>query len=122
MSLPHRFPFRWIERVGEGRARALLSANSTWLRGAAPLPASFLAELVAQAAALLLEDPADDPGAPRERWLAGIERLEMRRTVHAGDLLEISVVAGRRFGSTMRVEGLVAIDGETVAEVALLLV
>lgn len=122
MNLPHRFPFRWIERSGEGRARVSVSANSTWLRGAAAVPTPFLAELVAQAAALLLEDPAAEAGGARQRWLAGIERLEMRRPVHAGDLLEVAVVAGRRFGSTMRVEGVISSDGETVAEVVLLLV
>lgn len=102
--------------------RASVSANSTWLRGARAVPAAFLAELVAQAAALLLADPAAESGAPEQRWLAGIDRLEMRRPVYAGDLLEIAVVAGRRFGSTMRVEGVVSTDGETVAEVVLLLV
>jgi len=122
LDLPHGFPFRWIECAGNGRALALVSANSTWIRGGAPLPAPFLAEIVAQAAALLLEEPATAAGEPKERWLAGIERLELRRPVFAGDLLEVSVAAGRRFGSTIRVEGRIAIDGDTVAEAALLLV
>jgi len=122
LNLPHRFPFRWIDRAGEGTARALITADSTWLRGEAAVPASFLAELVAQAAAVLLEDPSAGPQAGAQRWLAGIDRLEMRRTVHAGDLLEIAVVAGRRFGNAMRVEGVVSTGGERVAEVVLLLV
>ncbi len=46
----------------------------------------------------------------------------MHRTVHAGDLLEISVVAGRRFGNAMRVEGVISSAGEAVADVVLLLV
>ncbi len=54
----------------------MITANSTWLRGNAALPAAFLAELVAQAAAILLVDPA---AGPQQRWLAGIDRLEMHR-------------------------------------------
>ena len=41
---------------------------------------------------------------------------------HAGDLLEIAVVAGRRFGNALRVEGVVSVGGEPVADVVLLLV
>lgn len=100
----------------------MASANSTWLRGEAAVPAAFFAELVAQAAALLLADPAAPPAARDQRWLAGIDRLEMRRAVQAGELLDIAVTAGRRFGSTLRVEGVVSSNGETVAEVVLLLV
>lgn len=130
MNLPHRFPFRWIEGAENGRVRASISANSTWLRGDAAVPAAFLAELVAQAAAVLLADrPADSPAAPasgpqaaEQRWLAGIDRIEMHRTVHAGDLLEIAVAAGRRFGNAVRVEGIISTDGAVVAEVVLLLV
>ncbi|MEO8196583.1 MAG: hypothetical protein ABI689_07665 [Thermoanaerobaculia bacterium] len=126
MNLPHRFPFRWIEGAVDGTARATVSANSTWLRGDAAVPAAFLAELVAQAAAVLLAQPPADltaaSPAREQRWLAGIDRLQMHRTVHAGDLLEIAVAAGRRFGNTMRVEGIISTDGAVVAEVVLLLV
>lgn len=100
----------------------MVTADSTWLRGDATVPAAFLAELVAQAAAVLLADPTHGPPAGEQRWLAGIDRLEMLRTVQAGDLLEISVDAGRRFGNAMRVEGVVSTDGARVAEIVLLLV
>ncbi len=122
MNLPHRYPFRWIERAENDRALALVSSDSCWIRGNAPLPVAFVAEIVAQAAALLLEDPAAGAREPRERWLAGIERLELHRPVVAGDLLEVTVAAGRRFGPATRVEGRIAIAGETVAEAVLLLV
>ncbi len=119
MQLPHRFPFRWLDGVEGGKARALVSANSTWLRGDAAVPSAFLVELVAQAAAVLLPEPG---AAPRQHWLAGIDRLEMHAEVRAGDLLEVSVVAGRRFGPAMRVEGTVSTAGTAVADVVLLLV
>ncbi len=119
MDLPHRFPFRWLERTAEGVARVAVTANSTWLRGNAALPAPFLAELVAQAAAVLLQDPES---AARQRWLAGIDRLEMKRAVHAGEVLEISVAAGRRFGNALQVEGVITSGGEKIGEALLLLV
>ncbi len=122
MNLPHRFPFRWIERAEDGTARAMVTANSAWLRGDATVPLAFLAELVAQAAAVLLADPTHGPAAGEQRWLAGIDRLELHRTVQAGDLLEISVAAGRRFGNAMQVEGVISTGGARVAEVVLLLV
>ena len=122
MNLPHRFPFRWIDGTGDGRAYAVFTANSTWLRGSTTVPAAFLAELVAQAAAVLLEEPTAAPSEPRQRWLAGIDRLEMHRTVRAGDLLEIQVHAARRFGNAVRVEGTISTGGEAVADVVLLLV
>jgi predicted hotdog family 3-hydroxylacyl-ACP dehydratase len=120
LKLPHRFPFRWVECRAGGVARAAVSANSTWQRGDTPIPAAFLAELVAQAAAVLLADPEERE--PRQRWLAGIEKLEMHRTLHAGDLLEIAVAPGRRFGNAIRVEGSITAAGLAVAEVVLLLV
>lgn len=83
------------------------------------MPASFLAEVVAQAAAVSLADPQ---AGSRELWLAGIDRLEMHRQVRAGDLLEVAVVAGRRFGTAMQVEGRISCGGDPVAEVLLLLV
>jgi len=119
LNLPHRYPFRWLERAGEGVARVVVTANSTWLRGSAALPTPFIAELVAQTAAVLLRDPESEP---RQRWLAGIDRLEMHRTVHAGDVLEISVTAGRRFGNTLQVEGVITSRGERIGEALLLLV
>ena len=126
MNLPHGFPFRWIDRAADGSARVLVTANSTWLRGDTPVPTAFLAELVAQAAAVLLAVPGESVeaqgGAAGQRWLAGIDRLELRRPARAGDLLEIAVVGGRRFGNAMRVEGIVSAEGAVVAEVVLLLV
>jgi 3-hydroxymyristoyl/3-hydroxydecanoyl-(acyl carrier protein) dehydratase len=119
LELPHRFPFRWLERTGESSGRFLVSANSTWLRGGAALPTPFLAEMVAQTAAVVLQAPES---GSRERWLGGIDRLEINRAVQAGDVLEILVVAGRRFGSAVQVAGTISRDGETIGEALLLLV
>jgi len=98
----------------------VVTANSTWLRGKTAVPTPFLAELVAQSAAILLQQSPE--AGSRQRWLAGIDRLEMYRTVHAGDVLEISVAAGRRFGNTLQVEGVIFQNGERIGEALLLLV
>ena len=119
MNLPHRFPFRWIERTAEGVGRVVVTANSTWLRGDTPVPAPFFAELVAQTAAVLLQGPDSEA---QQRWLAGIDRLEMYRTVHAGEVLEISVSAGRRFGNALQVNGVISSGGKRIGEAVLLLV
>lgn len=119
MSLPHQFPFRWIDATRAGVALVEITANATWLRGGTLLATPFVAEIVAQAAAMLLEPPE---AAARERWMAGIERLELSRPISAGDLLEVSVSPGRRFGNTLRVEGTISRAGEPVATAILLLV
>jgi hypothetical protein len=113
MELPHRFPFLWLDRSGPGIARLELSANSFWMRGAASLPAPFCAEIVAQAAARLLEDPGAR-GEPGQRWLAGIESLELARPLRAGEHLEVRVRPEARFGGIVKVTGEIwaAADGE----------
>ena len=118
MELPHRFPFRLMDRVGPGVARVELSAGSYWSRGDASLPTAFCAEMVAQAAALLL----DEPGAePRERWLAGIDRVELSRPLRAGESLQIRVRREASYGAIVKVAGEIYCDSEKVAEATLLL-
>jgi hypothetical protein len=113
MELPHRFPFRWLDRSGSGVARLELSANSYWLRGAKALPTAFCAEIVAQAAARLLEDQEVGGAEPGQRWLAGIERLELVRPLLAGEHLEVRVRPEARFGRIVKVVGEIwAADGE----------
>ncbi|MEO8276947.1 MAG: hypothetical protein ABI639_12065 [Thermoanaerobaculia bacterium] len=119
MLLPHRFPFRWVELADNGIARVLVTANSSWLRGEAALPVSFIAELVAQSAALLFDSPEAEN---RQRWLAGIDRVELSQTVHAGDLLQIALAPGRRFGNAIQVIGIISRNGETIGEAQVLLV
>lgn len=120
MDLPHRFPFRWIDRAGPGLARLELTTNSTWLRDGTALPAPFCAEVVAQAAALLLEDPSDREPR-RERWLAGIESLTLSRPLLGGESLEVRVRAGARYGGIVKVAGEIFAGTERVCDVTLLL-
>jgi 3-hydroxymyristoyl/3-hydroxydecanoyl-(acyl carrier protein) dehydratase len=118
MELPHRFPFLLVDRAGEGVVRLELTAGSFWARGAVALPAAFCAEAVAQAAAVLLVEPG---GARRQRWLAGIDRVELLRPLRAGESLEVRVRPEARFGGIVKVAGEIFSRSEKVAEAMLLL-
>lgn len=110
MSLPHTFPFRWIEREREDVAFVELSTNSFWLRDGGVLPLPFCAEILAQGAALLLA--GREPGEGASRWLAGIENLTLERPLCGGDRLEVRVALKARLGGLFKVEGeLRAADG-----------
>ena len=86
MNLPHRFPFRWIDRPRGGRARLAWTAAAYWHRENPLAPVGWVAEAMAQAAALLLGDPE----APSRRLaLAGLEGVECLRAPVAGEVLEI---------------------------------
>ena len=112
MELPHRYPFRWLDRVGTDAVRVELTADSFWLRGEAALPPAFCAEIVAQAAAALLEKGEI---AARQRWLAGIDRLELLRPLRAGERLEVRVRPEGSFGGIVKVVGEIFSDGPGAA-------
>jgi hypothetical protein len=107
-----------MDRVGPDRVRFELSGGSYWLRGDRCLPAAFCAEIVAQAAASLL---APGSKAPRERWLAGIDRLEVARPLRAGERLEVRVRPEAQFAGISRISGEIFADDGKVAEATLLL-
>ncbi len=121
MELPHRFPFRFVDRTGRDSVRLELTANGFWLRGVAPFPAALCAELIAQAAAVLLAGEAPPEGGGRELWLAGIEGLELERELAAGETLEVRVRPEARFGRMMKVAGEIYSGAERVGRASLLL-
>jgi 3-hydroxymyristoyl/3-hydroxydecanoyl-(acyl carrier protein) dehydratase len=121
VKLPHRFPFRLIDRTGPDGARLALSADAYWLRGSGHFPPAFCVEVVAQAAASLLAGVEDGPGQ-RQRWLAGIDRVEVLRPVRAGESLEVRVQPVGRFAGIARISGQIFSGTEKVAEATLLLV
>jgi len=100
VPLPHRFPFRLVDRRGDG-ARALLSADSFWLRGGRALDLPLLAEAAAQAAAELLPESASNG---EEMVLAALSECELKRQPRAGETLEFELSIAARFGSTVRVD------------------
>ena len=118
MELPHRFPFRWIDRSGPESVRVELAGDSYWLRNGAALPPAFCAEVVAQAAARLLDAGGTET---RQRWLAGIDRLELTGELRAGDELEVRVRPEVSYGPIVRVAGEIYRRSEKVCEAVLLL-
>lgn len=119
-SLPHSYPFRFIETVIEQR-NADFSRGSVCVRVSAGSRAAMgeewrspllLAEAIAQSA-LLLE--GSDPESGRHGFLAGIEGFEAKRAPRAGETLRVDVRLAARFGAIVKFEGEVRSDGETIA-------
>jgi 3-hydroxymyristoyl/3-hydroxydecanoyl-(acyl carrier protein) dehydratase len=109
LSLPHRYPFRFVDRSADGRAVVCSTADAFWTRGADPPPAAWLVEAVAQGAAVLLA-PEDDLSG-RRLALAAVEGAEFTRPPAPGETLEIVVALEARLGSLVRVRGEVRADG-----------
>jgi hypothetical protein len=128
-ALPHAYPFRFVDVTSieakgsaedpswHGRVEARLSAGSWAGRDGEPLPASLLAEAIAQAALLL---QGGDPEIGRRGFLAGIDAFEVTHPPRAGDTLTISVRMAARFGAVLKFEGEVQSAGQPVARGAIL--
>jgi len=109
LKLPHRYPFRFIDRTADGRALLRLTANGTWLRDGGGAPAGWLIEAIAQGAALLL---APDGGGEEKRLaLAAIEDAEVVRAPEPGETVEVAVSLEARWGALVRVRGRLTLDG-----------
>lgn len=119
MRLPHGFPFRLVDRRAGERARVLLSANDFWSRGSEARGLALWVEAMAQAAALLLQQPGEEPGG--ELSLAGIEGARLERLPRPGDEVTIEVCLEARFGKVTRVAARIADGRGDVARATLLL-
>lgn len=137
--LPHRFPFRLVDRWVEGEsphAVAAITVGAALWRGRGGYPLGLAVEILAQASLLLLPPPAastkaeeDTPassgqavasGAP-PGLLAGIEEATLREELRAGDRLEAHTELVRRLGALSMVRGVLRRDGVEVASATLLL-
>jgi 3-hydroxymyristoyl/3-hydroxydecanoyl-(acyl carrier protein) dehydratase len=117
VPLPHRFPFRLVDRrVGESAVVAW-TAGAYWWTDAGP-PVGWLAEAMAQAAALLLAEPSVQE---TRLALAGLDGVECNRLPVAGEILLIEVKLAARLGPVIKVSAVVRADGEPIATGALLL-
>src|ERR1700729_364395 len=127
--LPHRFPFLLIDRVLEIERRERIVAlknvtiNEPFFAGHFPnlpiMPGVLIVEAIAQAGGALLLTEVED----RKNKLimfTGIERAKFRRPVVPGDQLriEVELKAWRAVGPmiAVRMEGVVTVDGQRVAE------
>jgi len=119
-SLPHAYPFRFVELVLEerdadfsrGRVRVSLTANARALMGEQWPTPMLLAEAIAQSA-LLLE--GGDAEIGRSGFLAGIEGFALRRPPRAGEILTVDVKLTAKLGPMVRFDGEVTSGGEEIA-------
>lgn len=112
MALPHRYPFRLIDRWRPDRAVFGVTVAGYWNRGAEPLSPAWIAEAMAQAAAVLLEPPAGESGS---LVLAGLEGVTLEVPILPGAAIEIEVALGPRLGGLVRVEAVARLEGRQVA-------
>ena len=127
--LPHRFPFLLIDRVVELERKHRIVAiknvtiNEPFFAGHFPnmpiMPGVLIVEAIAQAGGALLLTEVEDR-ASKLIMFTGIERAKFRRPVVPGDQLriEVELKAWRAVGPmiAVRMEGVVTVDGQRVAE------
>jgi hypothetical protein len=123
LELPHRFPFRFLEPVGETGVAFRVTAGAR-LPGAAELartglPLSLAVEGLAQAALAVLPREDGRPGATGS--LATIDGGRLLAEVRPGDVLVAQVELLGRFGPAIKVACAFLRDGERVVEASLLL-
>jgi 3-hydroxyacyl-[acyl-carrier-protein] dehydratase len=127
--LPHRFPFLLIDRVIELTRKERIVAlknvtiNEPFFAGHFPnlpiMPGVLIVEAIAQAGGALLLTEVEDR-TDKLIMFTGIERAKFRRPVVPGDQLriEVELKAWRAVGPmiAVRMEGVVTVDGQRVAE------
>jgi 3-hydroxyacyl-[acyl-carrier-protein] dehydratase len=137
-SLPHRYPFLFVDRVVElDPWRRLLAYknvtyNEAFFQGHFPgqpvMPGVLILESMAQAAFLLLSlssrDFADqippdlkvDDISGRIGYFASSDRVKFRRRVEPGDRLDLAVSFLRLGSRAWKVGGEATVDGHKAAE------
>jgi len=118
LNLPHRFPFRLVDRAIDGRAALCATSGAWWARGGEGLGLPLLVEAVAQSAALLL----GPEGATGDRMaLAAVEEAQIARAPGAGEVVEIRVRLETRLGHLVRVRGELRCAGEELGAATVIL-
>lgn len=105
--LPHRFPFRLVDRSIADQALWRLSAGATLLRSGEGLSPVLLLELLAQTALVMLSTRSE-PTASTRGYLVGIDRAELPSPgirLTAGDDLRAVVRPAGSFAGLVRLDG-----------------
>ena len=122
--LPHRYPFLLVDRITElepdkrivGIKNVSLNERclATGPNGRSIMPPTILTECVAQVGAILiLSKPENREKLP---FFAGIERVRFRRTVYAGDVVEIEARVKRLRSRMGQLSGYARVNGEIVLD------
>lgn len=124
--LPHRYPFRFIDRVVEFedgvRIIALknVSINEPFFRGHFPeqpiMPGVLICEALAQAGALLAHRSRQGVPAGRAVLLVGLDNVRFRRPVLPGDQLYLAVTLLKRRAPLWKFHGTARVRDQVVAE------
>jgi UDP-N-acetylglucosamine acyltransferase len=125
----YRYPSFLVDAVSEHEPGVRLVAiknvtvSEEFFQGHFPgsplMPGVLMVEALTQAAGvLLLERPHAAPGRV---WLRGVEDAKFRRQVVPGDHLRLEVRAGPSRSRLAKVRAIASVEGQTVAELTLLL-
>jgi len=117
--LPHRAPFRLIDRLLEateqrGVGIKLVAASDPCVTVAGILPAAFVLEALAQTGGAYLNALGGD--GTHGGLLAQVEAFTVHEPVRVGDTLRIEVRITRRFRAATIFEGHASVDGRAVAD------
>jgi 3-hydroxyacyl-[acyl-carrier-protein] dehydratase len=124
--IPHRFPMLMVDRVIELDPEVVsavsvknVSHGDSFFHGHFPgrpiMPGVLIIEAMAQTALLcIFGGKVVDPAS--EFLFAGIDKAKFRRAVVPGDQLRIEVKLIRRRRTFWKIDGVVSVDGESVAE------
>lgn len=128
LDLPHRFPFRFLEPLGETgesgvayrvTAGARLPGAAAWEQPFA-FPLTLAVEGLAQAALALLPRPEGGRSGAMGS-LAAVDGAQLLAEIRPGDVLVAEIRVLGRFGPAIKVAGSFLRDGERVVEAGLLL-
>jgi len=128
-KLPHRFPFRMIDRILEidpgKRAIALknVSMDEPYFLGHFPkepvMPGVLILEALAQTGGVAFQSSFE--GEERMPFLARIDEFRLKRKVVPGDQIILEAEILHVFSHLAKVKVLARVGGETVAEGMLVL-
>ncbi len=99
-DLPHRFPFRLVERAERterGTIAVLLGTAGGFLTGVVPWPVTLVAEALAQS--ILLVAPPQQRDSLR---LVGMSKVALSQPISAGDRIEVAVEEVASLGAMRR--------------------
>lgn len=120
-SLPHGYPFRFLDRVIDitskrGTGIKNVSANEAFLQGHFEgnpiMPGVLIIEAMAQLAGLIMNNGSHGCGA----YVAQVKDMRFRKTVSPGDRIMLTAELDSSFGSLASFRVSAAVDGVTVAE------
>ena len=126
--LPHRYPFLFVDRIIELTDSQIVglknvSVNEPHFTGHFPdlpvMPGVLIVEAMAQVAGVWVGKTVPDSRS-KIMFLASVEEAKFRKPVVPGDQLRIEMTVIRKKAAFVKMQGVVKVDGEIVAEAILM--